>query len=170
MIPTLEKYISERLRKNAEHNDIDNIKRILSRRLRLPEENIGINHNPGQTLHKLMEFLLDPEDEILAIGPTGNNLRNLSAAREASYRQYYERTLFIPDPEGIVSRINHRTKIIYLGNPNRYSGVLYSEREIEDILTTKGSFILLLDESSFEFSRISGTDLIDKNDNLTNFN
>jgi histidinol-phosphate aminotransferase len=56
--------------------------------------------------------------------------------------------------------------LVYLANPNNITGTEYSRWELEYILKHIHPVILLVDESSFEYNRITVVDLIEHYDNL----
>lgn len=163
---TLEKRISDSVIESTNYSDIISIKEELGRQNRIESEYIGFFPQSNQNLNTFFKSFIGPGDEVLTVGPTNENICQAITACDASYFGFYEKPLFLPDSLSINGKVTKRTKLIILGNPNRYTGVVYSEKEIEDILGNSADIILVLDESVFESSRITAIDLITKYDNL----
>ncbi len=162
----LEKRISDRVTESTNYSDIISIKEQLGCQNRIESECIGFFPQSNQNLNTFFKSVVSPGDEVLTIGPTNENICQAITACDASCFEFYEKPLFLPDSLGINGKVTERTRLVILGNPNRYTGVVYSEKEIEDILGNSADIILVLDESVFESSRITAIDLITKYDNL----
>ncbi|RKX22401.1 MAG: hypothetical protein DRP51_02485 [Candidatus Zixiibacteriota bacterium] len=166
MAVTLEKRTTDYAIEFAGCLDLRDIKEELGRQNRIEADYIGFFPQSDQALNIFIASFVNPGDETLTVGPTAENICEAIASCDASYIEFHERPVFLPDSLGIISRITERTKLIILGNPNRYTGVVYSEKEIEDIIGNSADTILILDESVFESSRITAIDLVKKYDNL----
>jgi len=142
------------------------IREILSRRNGLPREYFGFCAQPTQTLEYFLGGIIGPGDEILTVGPTDEKIFEIITGHDASYSEYYEKMTLLPDPFEVVGRINKRTKLVLLGNPNRFTGTTYSEKEVEHILRFSDRSILLLDETTFDTGGVSAISLIKKYSNL----
>jgi histidinol-phosphate aminotransferase len=70
------------------------------------------------------------------------------------------------DYKEIIKKINQKTKVIYISNPNTPTGSYFSKKEIIDILQKAKNSIVIIDEAYFEYSNFTVTDLINEYDNL----
>lgn len=163
---TLEKRKADLTTENINDSDIRSIKEILGRQNKIETKYIGFSPQPNKNLYRFFKSFIGPGDEVLTIGPTNEKIGRAITACDASYFEFYEKPLFLPDSLGVIGKVTNRTKLIILGNPNRFTGVLYSQKEIEDILNISENIYVVLDESTFESGRITAIDLITKYDNL----
>ena len=166
MRSTFEKRTSNRLDECINYTEIREIKKLLAQQNGIESEFISYYPQPNQTLAAFFNSFIGPGDEAVTVGPTAQNIYQAITASDASYFEFYEKPLFLPDSLGLIGKATKRTKLILLGNPNRFTGVLYSQKEIEDILNISGDIMVVLDESSFESSRITALDILNKHDNL----
>ena len=163
---TFEKRATNRLIDSASIVDIDNIREILGCQNKIEADCIGINTVPDKTLNIFIESIIGPGNEVLTVGPTNQNIYRMITSNDASYFEFYEKPTFLPDPFSLIGKISNRTKVIILGNPNRFTGVVYSQKEIENILNVSKDTLLILDESTYESSKVTSIELINKYDNL----
>jgi len=145
---------------------VEKIRETLGSQNRIDPACIGLSLLPNRTINDFLKSIVGPGDEVLTVGPTGENIFRAITLNDASYYEFYERPLFLPDSQGLIARVTKRTKAIILGNPNRFNGIVYSQKEIENILNISSDVMVILDESTFEMSRITAFELINKYDNL----
>lgn len=163
---TFEKKTTDLSAESRHHTSIQNIKEELGRQNKIDSELIGFFPEPNQTLDRLFKSSIGPGDEALTIGPTDENIFRAITACDASYFEFYEKPMFLPDPFGFVGKVTSHTKMIVLGNANRFTGVVYSQKEIENILNISKDITVVLDEATFESSRITACNILNKYDNL----
>ena len=72
------------------------------------------------------------------------------------------------DLDSIISKINEKTKMIFLCSPNNPTGALVSREDIIKILefTEEKEIVLVIDEAYFEYSGVNNVDLIKNNSNV----
>ncbi len=72
------------------------------------------------------------------------------------------------DLDSIISKINEKTKMIFLCSPNNPTGALVSREDIINILeiTEEKEIVLVIDEAYFEYSEVNNVDLINNNSNV----
>lgn len=162
----LEKKTKDSAAESTKYSNVKSIQNELGRMNRIDSKYIEFITRSDQNLHRFFKSFIGPGDEVLTVGPTNDNICRAITSCHASYLEFYEKPLFLPDSLGIVGKVTRHTRLIFLGNPNRYTGVLYSKKEIEDILNISKDIIVVLDESSYESSRVTAIDLIKKFDNL----
>ena len=129
-------------------------------------EFLRINQLADDTLSAFILDKIEVDDKVMLVGPTGEILKETISKCGGITIEFYEEDPFLPDMDGIFSNFKDRIKIVYLGNPNIYTGTTYSIKEIEDILNQITPVFLVLDETYFEYSDISAVDLIGKYENL----
>lgn len=66
----------------------------------------------------------------------------------------------------IIEKVNDKTRVIYLSNPNSPLGYLIEREEIMKILESAKNVLLIIDEAYFEFCNKTVIDLVEKYDNL----
>ncbi|MCP4703285.1 MAG: aminotransferase class I/II-fold pyridoxal phosphate-dependent enzyme [candidate division Zixibacteria bacterium] len=163
---TLEKRTVDSASGSTNYSNIKSIKKLLGSQNKIESNRIGFFAQPNKNLLRFFKSFIGPGDEVLTVGPTNENVLQTISSCDASYFEFYEKPMFLPDLLGLVGKVTTRTKMIVMGNPNKYTGVVYSQREIEHILNVSENIIVVLDESTFESSQITSLDLIDKYENV----
>lgn len=138
----------------------------LSRYAGLPEECIEIFCRTDETIESIAGVLCKPGDEFLICAPEAIQLQQIAENHGIQVRYHHSFSPFSADPEGIVRKLSEKTKLVYLGNPNRLTGTVYSEHEIVHIVEHLNKAFLILEESYFEYYGSSLAQLVTQYDNL----
>jgi len=99
-------------------------------------ENIVITSGISEAISMFIAAVVDKGDEVLVPGPTYPPYiayTKFFGGKPVSYRCIEEEG-WQPDIEDIRDKINERTKILVIINPNNPTGALYSEKTIKEIL------------------------------------
>jgi aspartate/methionine/tyrosine aminotransferase len=103
-------------------------------------DDICITTGVTESLHLLLNVLLNSNDELLIPGPTYPQyslLTNLNDAKPVSYRCIEEED-WQPDVEDIRKKISKKTRAITIINPNNPTGALYSKKVVKEIVDIAG--------------------------------
>jgi histidinol-phosphate/aromatic aminotransferase/cobyric acid decarboxylase-like protein len=138
----------------------------ISRYTGLPEEFITLFGNPVDIRETIARMAIRPGDNIIMAGPV--DISSLIDADNlgAQIICHYGASPFSADVDGLLEKVNGRTGLISLANPNSPTGTICSQEEILQILETVPRSKLFIDESFFEYSGISAIDLVRRHDNL----
>jgi histidinol-phosphate/aromatic aminotransferase/cobyric acid decarboxylase-like protein len=138
----------------------------ISRYTGLPEEFITPFGNPADIRETIALIVIRPGDNIIITGPADISSLNDADNFGAQIICHYGASPFSADVDGLLEKVNDRTALISLANPNSPTGTVYSQEEILQILETVPMSKLFIDESFFEYGGISAIDLVRRHDNL----
>ena len=140
----------------------------LASRLAVKTENILVASGTTELIRLAATTYFRRGDTVLLIEPTYGEYEpaiRLAGARPLKHC-LREEALFSPDATAIRELVtNLRPRAVFLCNPNNPTGLLYSRKDIEDIVEVLGDTLLLLDEAYMTFTSKAGwysLDLIDR--------
>lgn len=124
---------------------------------KIDRDNLIIGAGSMELISIFCDMLIEPTDEIIIVQPTfseyawavqknGGNIINV-------YRK--SKNYFRVECKPIINKINPKTKIIFLCNPNNPNGLLDNPKDIEKIVNaaSKNDVLVFLDEAFIEFAR-----------------
>ena len=138
----------------------------LSRYSGFPEDHIALVSDTAGIFDSLLSCVPKSDNEFLICGPADADVSGITGQSGIKVRFHYAPSPFISDSEGIAARMTEKTGLVYLPNPNAWTGVGYNAEEVEKILERNHRALLFLDESYFEFHGTSPAGLIYQYDNL----
>jgi histidinol-phosphate aminotransferase len=158
--------------KKITHHDIsgypeyDNFIIKLSSYLDVEGDNLLITNGADDAIRAVMDAYLEKDDEIIIPIPTFYLFELYATFIGAKQNLvYYNDDLSFP-VEKILEKINDKTKMIVIVNPNNPTGTIVSDEDIEKILQKAKNSIVLIDEAYFQFSERSSKNLINTYNNL----
>jgi histidinol-phosphate aminotransferase len=117
-------------------------------------------------LDYVVRTFLKQKDEVAISSPTYDNFRVYVEAIGAKINYIFGKDIFSTDIKNLLKNLSHKTKLLYLCNPNNPTGAFYSKEEIEKILKSFPKTILLVDEAYAEFTQKTVVSLVKKYNNL----
>lgn len=102
--------------------------------LPLTAENIAITIGATEAFHLAFRMLLNPDDEVIIIGPSWSQCANnvlLCGAKPVIADRFTED--FLPDIDYLRTLITERTKIIVVNSPNNHTGTVYPRHTLQAI-------------------------------------
>ncbi len=133
----------------------------------------GVSHDhllatngSDDALHLICATYLDRDDEVVIPVPTYNHFMVFAQSRGARVVTTRGQTAFDPNVEGIEAIMTEKTRLLYLVSPNNPTGVVYGPDVVERLCRAYPQTLIVLDEAYFEFSQISGIELVEKFPNL----
>lgn len=126
--------------------------RLLSKYLQLPEENIQY-FGSSDSLHEYISRLyVCPEDEILILWPSYDNLRLTLQVSGARVKFFDLGQNFTFNPEAFEKAIeDNNPKMVYICNPNNPTGTILKKEYIHHLVKKFPQVIFLIDEAYIEF-------------------
>lgn len=125
-----------------------------------------ITNGADEGLDIMTKVLIDEGDEVILPTPTYSMYRIASQIMGAKVRTVPRRGGdFGLDVEAILERVNSRTKIIFVCNPNNPTGNHTPEAEIETLAKRSG-VVVAVDEAYFEYCGQSALELTDRLENV----
>jgi len=126
----------------------------LSEKFGIPFESVVVGSGSESIMANLLRCFLCEGDEIITSEATFIGFQVLARGRSNF-------THFVPMPQttykfdlnGIIDRINTKTKIIYLCNPNNPTGTIFTKKEFDVFYKqVPSNIIIILDEAYFEYA------------------
>ena len=115
-------------------------------------ENIFIGNGSDEAIDLLIRAFCNPgKDEILIFPPTYGMYEVSAAINDAAVKEVLLTENFELNIPAIKNAISNKTKIIFVCSPNNPTGNSFKENEIEDLLNSFNS-IVVLDEAYIDFS------------------
>lgn len=128
------------------------LREAIADRFVIRPENVICGAGSESIIAAALRAFLEPESEMITSEGTFIGFQVL--ARASSVRTHY-----VPlrnygyDLNGIAARINERTRIIYISNPNNPTGSAVSTAELEHFMTrVPENVLVILDEAYFEYA------------------
>ncbi|NLK00376.1 MAG: histidinol-phosphate transaminase [Clostridia bacterium] len=127
------------------------LKRDLAEKLGIEEENILIGNGADETIKLAAEAYLNPGEEVIIPSPSFSEY-------EFAAKLMGGKCVFSPlkdfrlDLDDMAEKINDKTKIIYLCNPNNPTGTIFHRDELETFLNkVHPGVLVIVDEAYYEY-------------------
>lgn len=128
------------------------LKQDLAAGLGCSEDQLIIGNGSDEVLKLIAEAFLDPGDEIIFAQPTFSEYEFVSRVMDAVPVAVPVTSNFDHDLQAMAARINSRTKIVFICNPNNPTGNIVTKDELEDFLQAIPDRVLvILDEAYYEY-------------------
>ena len=125
----------------------------LSRKLGVPAECVVLGNGSDEVIGMLTRALLQPGDEAIMTAPSFLMYEIMVQSVGAEPVFVPMKSLFV-DLEGIVARVNPKTRMIFLNNPVNPTGTIITREEFRVFLgKIPEQVVIVLDEAYIEFAR-----------------
>ncbi|MBI2547956.1 histidinol-phosphate transaminase [Candidatus Woesearchaeota archaeon] len=132
----------------------------------IPPSNLRITNATDEAIKLIMDTYLTKDDEVIIPQPTFALFQLYATLSEAKIISVlYNNDLSFPT-DAVLEKINDKTKLIVLVNPNNPTGTVISEEDILRILTKARKSMVLIDEAYYQYYGKSSMGLIEKYPNL----
>ncbi len=136
----------------ARYPERDPLEAVVARHLGIEPPELLLTNGTDEAIHLICETYLEPGDEALIVVPTFAMYEIYAAATGAKVIAVPAGEDFRFPTEDILERINARTRLIAVANPNNPTGAMASQADLLRIAQTVPQAALLVDEAYFEFS------------------
>jgi histidinol-phosphate aminotransferase len=133
--------------------------------LKLDPEQILLTNGVDEAIHLLCITYLDPGDEVLIVVPTFAMYAIFAHLEAAAIVRVQAGDDFTFPLNAVLEKINARTKLIAVANPNNPTGSVVSGDVLVQVAQAAPQAALLVDEAYFEFH---GQTLIDRASQIEN--
>lgn len=126
----------------------------ISEKFGIPVKNIAVGSGSEGIMANLLRCYLCDGDEMITSEATFIGFQVLARGR-ANTTHYVpmSRKTYRFDLDGILDKINERTKIIYLCNPNNPTGTIFTKKEFSDFhKQVPEDVMIIMDEAYFEYA------------------
>lgn len=138
------------------------IKVLLSQIKGVAPENIFLGNGSDEAIDLIYRVFCEPRvDNVVAIAPSYGMYKVAAATNDVQYRAVLLTDDFELDAAALLSRVDERTKAVFLCSPNNPSGNILKESEIIKILDEFDG-IVVVDEAYIDFATTSATSFVHK--------
>ena len=129
------------------------LREVLAERFAVKVGNVIAGSGSESIISSIIRTFLCDDDEVLTTEAAFIGFQLLARSRGVRYQTVPYRD-WRYDLPALADRINSRTKLIYLANPNNPTGTIFSRREFEDFYRhVPERVLIILDEAYFEYAK-----------------
>ena len=173
-ISELESFFLKKIKKNLKSEHItaypesEKLYQKIANKNKVKKEMIVITAGSDLAIKNCFEVFVSPKDEVVTIDPTYGMVdvyAKLFKAKQIKIK--YDKNMLIKI-EQICEKINKKTKLVIVANPNSPTGTVLSEKNIEKILikAKKNNSHVLVDECYYGYYKKTVLNLLPKYNNL----
>lgn len=127
------------------------LRKKLSKKYNIPENYFIFGNGSVEIIQMISRILLDNTSEAITCIPSFSSYWSEAILQDSQMIEVPLKNYKF-DLEGILSKINNKTKLIYITNPNNPTGTIVSHNELEEFFKKVPSNVLVvLDEAYYEF-------------------
>ncbi|MCS7120942.1 MAG: histidinol-phosphate transaminase [Nitrososphaerota archaeon] len=146
-------------------SEIEEIREVLGRNLKVPPECIVIGAGSDQLIDLIMRMSVRCGEEILSISPTFSMYKVFSSILRANYKSVSLKDDFSLDVEKIFASFTPKTKLLILCSPNNPTANKFRLEDI-DFLAENFEGLTIIDEAYVDFSDGSALSLLKNNERI----
>jgi histidinol-phosphate aminotransferase len=151
---------------NVYPHDYPTLQRKIAEYVNINEECVRITDGADGAIEAVALTYIEKDDEVIVPSPSFGMFFVPTAIEGAKIiMPQYDNNMEFPTEE-ILDKINEKTKLIIICNPNNPTGTITKREDIIKILDYAKNSIIMIDEVYGEFSKQSVVDLIPKYKNL----
>ena len=144
------------------------VKVLLAQLKKVREEQIFLGNGSDEAIDLVYRIFCEPRiDNVVAIAPSYGMYKVCADVNDVEYRSASLTDDFQLDLPTISSKVDDKTKVLWICSPNNPSGNAFSLTELENLVRCYNNLVVVVDEAYIDFSD-KGTmlSLLDKYDNL----
>jgi len=127
------------------------VEAVVAKHLGINPDELLLSNGVDEAIHLLCETFLEPGDEALIVVPTFAMYEISAAATGARVISVPAGENFRFPASNLLARINPRTRLIAVANPNNPTGAVAGPAELLEIARRAPAAAVLVDEAYFEF-------------------
>ncbi len=147
-------------------DDAEGMRHKLAAYTSLPAEYIDCFAGSDVAFDFIARTYLEPGTEALINSPADNNVVISAESTGAETIIATHNDPFDHNIENLINLIGPRTRILHIGNPNNFTGTMFSEAEIVFLLAYAENTMIVVDEGYCEFNGRTVADLVKRFSNL----
>jgi histidinol-phosphate aminotransferase len=148
VLQCLQKISAEQLARYPERASVE---ALVAAHLKIEPEELLLTNGTDEAIHLVCQTYLDAGTEALIVVPTYSMYEIYAAAAGATVISIPAGNEFSFPVKDLLDRINERTRLIAIANPNNPTGALLSASEVLRIAKAAPQAAVLIDEAYFEF-------------------
>jgi len=127
------------------------LRQALAQRFSMPEARIVISNGADNLLLMIACAFVDEGDEVVMADPTFPVYTNVTQIMGGEPVKVRVKD-FTHDLDGMLKKVNRRTKVVFICNPNNPTGTIITHDSLDDFLAKlPGHVIVILDEAYADF-------------------
>lgn len=128
------------------------LRRALSAFYNLPPDHFALGNGSDELIHFLGLAYLEPGDEVIVAHPSFVRYDAAALLNNATLHRVPLTHDYRHDLPAMQARVNERTKLLFIANPNNPTGTLVYRDEVERLLNAlPPNVLVVLDEAYFEY-------------------
>lgn len=128
------------------------LKKKLASHFDLKEQNFIVGNGSNEIIEVLVRSFVDVDDEIIMSTPSFIVYGMISQSAGVKYHEAPLTKNFEYDVDGILERVNKKTRMIIFANPNNPTGTIINFKDLLKVLgKIDESVLVLMDEAYFEY-------------------
>jgi histidinol-phosphate aminotransferase len=135
----------------ARYPEREPLEALVAAHLKVDAQELLLTNGTDEAIHLVCETYLEPDDEVLIVVPTFAMYEIYAAATGAKVISIPAGDNFQFPTAEVMRRLNSRTRLIAVANPNNPTGTLVLQEELLDIAKAAPQAPVLIDEAYFEF-------------------
>lgn len=129
------------------------LRKALGEKLGVSGDRIVLGNGSDELIVLALKAFVEPGDRVILSHPTFLVYRIASEIAEAEVVTVPTKRDFKYDLEGMLSRINDRTRMIFIANPENPTGRYITDSELNDFIArVPSSVVVFIDEAYYEFA------------------
>lgn len=132
----------------------------------VPADHLLVTNGSDDALRLICSTYLDRGDRVVIPVPTYNHFMVFVQSRGAEIVTTRGQSAFDPNVAGIEEAMTEDTRLLYLVSPNNPTGYIHTPETVAELCRRYPSTLIVLDEAYFEFSQITGIELVREFPNL----
>ena len=109
---------------------------------------IVCGHGSEELIHMCCRALLEPGDEMIC-GKTAFAIYRIATMAAGGKVTLADEIDYVLDPKSVAANLNHRTRIVFVANPNNPTGALMSPTAVDALRRAVPSEVLLVLDSAY---------------------
>ncbi len=135
----------------ARYPEREPLEAVVASHLGIRPEELLLTNGTDEAIHLVCETYLEPGDAAIIVVPTFSMYEIYASATGAKIIAVPAGEEFRFPLENVLARINERTRLIAVANPNNPTGTLASRNDLLKIAEHAPNSAILIDEAYFEF-------------------
>ena len=151
-------------------SDSESLKDAISKKFNLESSRIICGAGSDQIFDLICKLFLGPGDEVI-VNEFGFIMHKIYASHQGAKVLLAKEHNYKASVDEILKKVNDKTKIVFIANPNNPTGTYLSKNELLDLREKlKSNILLVIDDAYFEFMNkddfISGLNLFKDKENV----
>lgn len=128
------------------------LRNVLSKKYSIPENKFIFGNGSVEIIQMITRMLIEKNDEVITCNPTFQSYYLETYIQNGKVINVPVKKNMEFDLDGILEKINTKTKVIYIANPNNPTGLIITDKELTKFLDSVPEDILIvLDEAYAEY-------------------